>query len=360
MSAQDEMRLKEVHKLLKEKAPQNPDVAYEDKIPTDWLISEWISEYERLTGTRPIYAKDLVSLLRDYGSNLSALLERPIRIGVTGYSEKQFDKAAAQKLIESIIQQLKAEGVALADASIISGLTNLGVVEASYGAAKKYPDIETQGVASSNAIFFETAPVDKVVLVGNQWGAESPVFLNTINFLVGIGGGGQAEKELRWFISRQGEGALLAEGFFGTKKDGTKVPGAVDKIEPKAGGTRFSRADEQPEYMGREIGKTISRLVREERYRVLDSPLLKLAIQATPDQILDVEQWAKANTARYRIIRILNAGKKKLQAKSLSQAEINEALASASTEILLRTAGIDNLKDNSVWQSKVKAFQPLI
>ncbi|MBI4148037.1 hypothetical protein HY490_01990 [Candidatus Woesearchaeota archaeon] len=53
----------------------------------------------------------------------------------------------------------------------------------------------TVGIACAKAKDYELFPVNEKIIVGDNWGDESPVFLNYIDVLVRVGGGAQSKRE---------------------------------------------------------------------------------------------------------------------------------------------------------------------
>ncbi len=77
---------------------------------------------------------------------------------------------------------------------VVSGWTNLGIPKQAYEEAVKRKWF-TVGIACKKAYEFPRFPVDRIVVVGENWGDESPTFLNSIDVLVRVGGGKQSLNE---------------------------------------------------------------------------------------------------------------------------------------------------------------------
>ncbi|MBC7794256.1 MAG: hypothetical protein H7Z43_11160 [Clostridia bacterium] len=302
---------------------------------------------------KPIRASGLVDLLRDYGAHFLEMSTRPIPIGIVSYSAKKCDEVAIKKFVRSMFNALKAAGV-LNDVALIGGFTDVGGIRASYAAADTYPQVEKVGIMAPPGMFWAPAQVDKGLVYGKKaWGEESPIFLDLISngFMVGIGGGAQAKEEASWFIARNSDHAIIAEGFTNVGKDGNDIPGAVDAVE---GGIHIANAAQDPVAAGYAAGKHIAKLARERRAEQTQSPLMRLALEASPKQIIEVDQWAKANTSRYRILRILNALTDKLRAAGVGEVSITQQLTDASFRLVENTFGIDNFAENARWQQRAK------
>lgn len=128
-----------------------------------------------------------------------------LRIGVVGYSDKKFDKDDAKLLLaEAIIDMIVDTNTVkrVDEIQIVSGLTNLGIPAIAYEMAKKFK-WKTVGVACKKAKEYEVYPVDKEIIVGDNWGDESRTFLENIDVLIRIGGGKQSLREVQMARNRQ-------------------------------------------------------------------------------------------------------------------------------------------------------------
>ncbi len=119
-------------------------------------------------------------------------------IGIVGYSDNKSKTDLAKKLLkEAILEIANPQEVEI---SICSGLTNLGIPSLAYEFALEH-DLFTIGVACEKAKEYECFPVDEEVIVGDDWGDESEMFLSMIDAMVMIGGGEQSQKEAETFKS---------------------------------------------------------------------------------------------------------------------------------------------------------------
>jgi hypothetical protein len=113
-----------------------------------------------------------------------------MKIGIIGYSAQKFDEDKAREIINMLYDSNKN----IPNITIVSGLTNIGIPKIAYEEAVKR-DWKTVGIACEKANDYEIFPVDKKIIVGDDWGDESNTFLNSIDVLVKIGGGEQSKKE---------------------------------------------------------------------------------------------------------------------------------------------------------------------
>lgn len=121
------------------------------------------------------------------------------RIGVVGYSGQKFDTDKARQLIATGIDALLSMQYDLpVTVEIVSGLTDLGVPAIAYRYAVEQ-GYRTVGVAAKKAANYDLFPVDEKILVGENWGDESPTFLAKIDAMLKVGGGKQSEREFAEF-----------------------------------------------------------------------------------------------------------------------------------------------------------------
>jgi hypothetical protein len=119
--------------------------------------------------------------------------QRRLNIGITGYSAQKFDNSEAQRMLREAYDKIHAD-YPDREKYIVSGLTDLGIPALAYREAVAR-GWKTVGIACSKASEYACFPVDEKIIEGNDWGQESPRFLDTLEVLVRIGGGGQARRE---------------------------------------------------------------------------------------------------------------------------------------------------------------------
>ncbi|EKQ70193.1 hypothetical protein OsccyDRAFT_0467 [Leptolyngbyaceae cyanobacterium JSC-12] len=115
-----------------------------------------------------------------------------MRVGIVGYSGQEFDHDMGRVLVCQAFDALpKCKTI-----EIVSGLTRLGIPAIAYEEAVKR-GWKTVGIACSKAFEYECFPVDETIIVGDDWGDESQTFLNSVDWLIRIGGGKQSHEEAR-------------------------------------------------------------------------------------------------------------------------------------------------------------------
>ncbi len=135
-----------------------------------------------------------------------------LKIGVVGYSNLLFDMQEAEEIIRDAYDKISAGNPGF-QVIIVSGLTNLGIPAVAYKEAVTR-GWKTIGIACSKAYEYELFPVNETIIVGNEWGEESPTFLDSIDVLVRVGGGKQSQQETQIF---KGTGKLTLEYELATK-----------------------------------------------------------------------------------------------------------------------------------------------
>jgi len=118
----------------------------------------------------------------------------PLRVGVIGFSAQSFDEDQARRILMDAFKQIKrVEG---GNVEIVSGLTWQGIPGLAYEIATAF-DFQTVGIACAKARDYECFPCDRTHIIGQSWGDESATFLNSIDYLIKVGGGRQSEIEFQ-------------------------------------------------------------------------------------------------------------------------------------------------------------------
>jgi len=120
-----------------------------------------------------------------------------LRIGVNGYSAQRFDEVEALRMLKEAYDQIDIQYPEKSKV-VVSGLTDLGIPALAYREAQTR-GWRTVGISCSRANEFPCFAVDKKIIVGNEFGDESGIFLNSIDVLVRVGGGLQSHREIEAF-----------------------------------------------------------------------------------------------------------------------------------------------------------------
>ncbi|MES0490304.1 MAG: hypothetical protein ABUK01_09950 [Leptospirales bacterium] len=120
-----------------------------------------------------------------------------IKIGVAGYSAQKFDTSEAIKILKEAYNIIAGQ-FAGKSIVVISGLTDIGIPALAYREAV-LRGWRTVGLACALAKDYACFPVDEEIIMGKEWGDESPHFLEIIDVLVRVGGGKQSLKEAAQF-----------------------------------------------------------------------------------------------------------------------------------------------------------------
>ncbi|MBI2045070.1 hypothetical protein HYT23_03355 [Candidatus Pacearchaeota archaeon] len=130
---------------------------------------------------------------------------KQLRVGVVGYCPpSRFDEGEARIRIREAYDKIMADFPDI-EIIIVSGLTNAGVLKLAYEEAK-IRNWKTAGVACKKAYNLRDNwfPVDESpIVIGENWGDESPAFLRNIEALVRVGGGKQSFREAEEMKNRK-------------------------------------------------------------------------------------------------------------------------------------------------------------
>ena len=131
------------------------------------------------------------------------------KIGIVGFSGRPFNKHIAHSLLYKHINALKQKYGAK-NLEIVSGYTNIGIPKIAYEIADEL-GITTVGLSAKEALSVDCGlyPVDKVMIVGECFGDESPTFINYIDIMIRVGGGKQSMDEVDHFKEKFTDAQLL-------------------------------------------------------------------------------------------------------------------------------------------------------
>lgn len=145
-------------------------------------------------------------------------------VGVTGFSGQWSESKIAAD--EGIKGDVTAATAALAEhlsglkekygdkLVLSSGATNEGVPKIIYDLCDSL-GIEAMGVTSAKAYEYPLGKMAYLIVMGSDWGEESPTFLNTSDEFLMVGGGGQAKREAI-AASASGKAVTVFQGFKGS------------------------------------------------------------------------------------------------------------------------------------------------
>lgn len=127
-----------------------------------------------------------------------------INIGFVGYSDTSFDEKKARDIISDIfniiLKKYCNEDNMDIKINIITGATNLGIPKLVYEEASKFNArwgewLTLVGVMAKEGYEYELFPCDEIYAYGENFGDESPFFIDKLDVLYKIGGGKQSIKE---------------------------------------------------------------------------------------------------------------------------------------------------------------------
>lgn len=120
--------------------------------------------------------------------------KKVLSVGVMGYSDKKFDKEKALMHLQQAFDQIATLITPEITVEIVSGYTNLGIPALAYAEAVRR-HWTTVGIACAKAKEFELFPCDEILIIGENWGNESPAFLERCDTFIRIGGGKHTMEE---------------------------------------------------------------------------------------------------------------------------------------------------------------------
>jgi hypothetical protein len=133
---------------------------------------------------------------------MDSLKKYRVRLGVVGFSAKNFDQEAAKRFVaEGIERFIQLTQASPGELELVSGLTNQGVPKLAYEYAA-LNKIRTIGISAQKAKRFAKFPVDRIEYHGKDFGDESPAFIDYITHLLRVGGGKQSRHEVELFKAK--------------------------------------------------------------------------------------------------------------------------------------------------------------
>ncbi|MDE2422257.1 MAG: hypothetical protein KGO49_13880 [Gammaproteobacteria bacterium] len=124
-----------------------------------------------------------------------------MKIGVVGFSHENINHDMARNLLRQSFHELMQKHHHDEPIEIVSGLTNIGVPKIAYQIADEQGWI-TVGISAEMALHVNCGiyPVNQQIIEGKEFGDESIVFIDYIDYLVRVGGGKQSHREVDMFI----------------------------------------------------------------------------------------------------------------------------------------------------------------
>jgi len=126
-----------------------------------------------------------------------------MKIGVVGFSHENINHDKARALLRQSFHELMQKHSHNEPIEIVSGLTNIGIPKIAYEIADEQGWI-TVGISAERALHVKCGIylVDQQIIEGKEFGDESIVFIDYIDFLVRVGGGKQSHREVEMFIEK--------------------------------------------------------------------------------------------------------------------------------------------------------------
>lgn len=128
-----------------------------------------------------------------------------IKYGIVGFSKNEFDQKRAAQILRTCFENIQYKHPHTT-IEIVSGYTNTGVPKIAYELADEFGFV-TVGFSAQQALQVSCGvyPVQKVILMGQQFGDESEDFVRYIDALIRVGGGAQSKHETALFKAINGQ-----------------------------------------------------------------------------------------------------------------------------------------------------------
>lgn len=315
------------------------------------VVNYFIKRFEELTGVNVVRADSVAALLRDFGDAFRALFDREMPITLVA-GGNPVDQQAVRDLMKGVYDELEARGLTKRVAQV--GRFKVGGAhDAAFSVLERAKEVDRIGLASpsKDILTSPTTPmVEKPVLFGKTLGDESWLTreLARRGVAIVLGGDAQSIDEAKDVLARNPSHAIILEGFNGDTKGLAGVPGA----------TYIADAKTKPVEAGRKIGAMIASMIESEHRDLMADPLLKAAFQMSSGQLSDAVNHLQQNAAQNRIVRIITAVGNRLERAGVPSQEIWGEVSRLSSELATRTLGVDNFKDNALWQKLAReAFE---
>jgi len=314
------------------------------------VVDYFVKRFEELTGVHIVRADTVASLFRDFGDALRSLFEREMPITIVAGSNPA-DQKAARDLLKGIYDELESRGLQKRVAQV-GRFGGGGVHEAAFTALEKVRNVDriALGSATQATLTGPASVVDKALLFGSTLGEETWLTREFARRGVAIvfGGDAQSLDEAKDVLERNPSRTFVCGGF----ADG------VDKQLAGKEATFIGDARTRPVEAGHRIGKQIADAIEREQRDLLADPLMQVAFQGSKGQLSDMVTALQQNAAQNRIVRIVTAVGERLERAGVPQQEIWQDVAQLSQNLARYTLGVDNFRDNDLWQRRAKeAFE---
>jgi hypothetical protein len=127
-------------------------------------------------------------------------IENSYKIGVVGWSSIGFDINYATKILNEFYTEVRKKHNGTI--SIVSGWSNIGIPQIATNLAQKFGFIRI-GYSAAEVLKYELCDVDIGYIVGEKFGDESEAFVDYVDEILKLGGGLQAERELKYAIKNK-------------------------------------------------------------------------------------------------------------------------------------------------------------
>ncbi len=126
-----------------------------------------------------------------------------MKVGVVGFSHENINHDKGRDFLRQSFHEFMQRYSHDRSIEIVSGLTNIDIAKIAYEIADEQGGM-TVGISTERALHVKYGIylVDQQIIEGKEFGDESIVFIDYIDFLVRVGGGKQNHREMEMFIKK--------------------------------------------------------------------------------------------------------------------------------------------------------------
>lgn len=350
--------LDELSALMNETADMKPmdGGSWHMPIVTSGLLRRFMDAYDRITGGMIEWAPTVWNFLESYSHLIDRIMDRPFRIGISGFSAKDFDKPDVHRFFVTFWKELLHLGIPAEDIRVVSGFTRVGVPAIAYETSAKTlgtvlesvgKELGQSGITSGASIFELVHPVDSVAMIGKEWdGAEQELYYSSTFHYLALGGGGLSADEIQDRLKQDPESVTLIKGFW-EKKRGKMIPGASDKY-PDNESFVIPNAHLDPEEAAKAAAKRVVHHYFKVKEKERTPTLADLALRLRGDKLQPIspEAFNQENFKRARILRLLKAIGKIMRSNEVPESDIKATISRLVAAFIIELpAALENPRD---------------
>ncbi len=318
---------------------------WDNNAPNAPVVDYFVKRFEEITGIHVVRADTVAALLRDFGDAFRSLFEREMPITIIA-GPGETDQQAVRVLMTGVYDELKARGLQ-ERVSHVGRFGAGGAQQAAFGVLDAVKSVDRIAVAAPTKATLTGAAsvVDKPVLFGQSLGDETWLMREFARrgFAIVLGGDAASTTDAKAALARNPGRTVVCGGFC----DNAELNGVKDA-------QYLPDAMSQPAAAGRKIGTMIADAIEREQRDLLADPLMQAVFKGSTGQLSDMVTALQQNAAQNRIVRIITAVGERMERAGVPSQQIWQEVSTLSQELARYTIGVDNFKDNALWQKRAK------